>query len=87
VGQSLICGNHISRRELVLQRLSAKARNDMSLKESAEEVKAKPDFDLSFAKDHKTAFAIIHALEIIAELTKRIPQSMREGYQKFLCGK
>jgi uncharacterized protein with HEPN domain len=30
-----------------------------------------------FADDHKTSFAVIRALEVIGEATKKIPQSVR----------
>jgi uncharacterized protein with HEPN domain len=33
-----------------------------------------------FADDHKTSFAVIRALEVIGEATKKIPQSVREKY-------
>lgn len=32
----------------------------------------------AFAADEKTAFAVVRALEIIGEATKRIPQSVRD---------
>lgn len=32
----------------------------------------------AFAKDEKTAFAVVRALEIIGEATKRIPQEVRD---------
>lgn len=35
-----------------------------------------------FAADDKTVFAVICALEIIGEATKRIPQSVRDNYSK-----
>lgn len=34
----------------------------------------------AFAKDVKTVYAVVRALEIIGEATKRIPQSMRDAY-------
>ncbi len=33
-----------------------------------------------FAQDVKTVFAVIHALEIIGEATKKVPSSVRESY-------
>ncbi len=35
-----------------------------------------------FAQDAKTVFAVIHALEIIGEATKKIPPFVRENYTK-----
>lgn len=32
-----------------------------------------------FANDHKTVYAVIRALEIIGEATKRIPQTVKDG--------
>jgi len=37
------------------------------------------DFE-SFAKDHKTTFAVIRALEIIGEAARKIPKSLRSRY-------
>jgi uncharacterized protein with HEPN domain len=33
-----------------------------------------------FAQDAKTVFAVIHALEIVGEATKQIPQSVKNSY-------
>jgi uncharacterized protein with HEPN domain len=33
-----------------------------------------------FRCDAKTAYAVIHAFEIIGEATKRIPQTVKEAY-------
>ncbi|HET7038140.1 MAG TPA: DUF86 domain-containing protein [Thermomicrobiaceae bacterium] len=35
---------------------------------------------LEFTADDKTVFAVIHALEIIGEATKRLPSDLRERY-------
>jgi uncharacterized protein with HEPN domain len=35
-----------------------------------------------FAQDTRTAYAVIRALEIVGEATKRIPQSVRDGHPK-----
>jgi len=35
-----------------------------------------------FAQDAKTVFAVVHALEIIGEATKKIPPSVKERYTK-----
>ncbi len=37
------------------------------------------DFE-QFGQDSKTAFAVAHALEIIGEASKRVPQSVRHAY-------
>ena len=39
------------------------------------------DFD-QFVADEKTTFAVIRALEIIGEVTKHIPENIRNGYPK-----
>lgn len=33
-----------------------------------------------FGQDDKTAFAVLHALEIIGEATKQLPQHIRDGH-------
>ena len=33
-----------------------------------------------FCSDAKTAYAVIHALEIIGEATKRLPESVKKAY-------
>ena len=43
----------------------------------AQEFTAGMTFD-AFAKDEKTAFAVVRALEIIGEATKQIPQEVRD---------
>lgn len=35
-----------------------------------------------FSQDEKTAFAVVRALEIIGEATKKIPEEVREQYPK-----
>jgi len=77
----------------VRHRFSAKAGKNKSLKERVEEVKpnlfkvkGRPHFHLSFAKDHKSAFAVIRALEIIVEPTKRILQSVKGGARSSFGG-
>lgn len=47
--------------------------------ESAEQFTAGIDFG-DFASDRKTVFAVVHALEIIGEATKSIPDAMRQRY-------
>lgn len=39
----------------------------------------KMDFD-QFQRDEKTAYAVVRALEIIGEATKKIPQSLKKRY-------
>jgi uncharacterized protein with HEPN domain len=34
----------------------------------------------AFARDEKTAFAVVRALEIVGEAAKRIPQAVRDRY-------
>jgi uncharacterized protein with HEPN domain len=39
------------------------------------------DFDFAeFQKDDKTAFAVVRALEIVGEATKRVPQKVRDRF-------
>lgn len=47
--------------------------------ESAEQFTAGIDF-VDFASDRKTVFAVVHALEIIGEATKSIPDAMRQRH-------
>lgn len=35
---------------------------------------------MGFSRDPKTIFAVIHALEIIGEVAKRIPEDVRKKY-------
>jgi uncharacterized protein with HEPN domain len=36
--------------------------------------------DEQFSRDVKTAYAVIHALEIIGEATKRLPRQLKEAH-------
>jgi len=54
--------------------------------ESAVQFAAGMDFD-AFAADKKTTFAVIRALEIIGEATKRIPEAVRQRYPKCRGGR
>jgi uncharacterized protein with HEPN domain len=47
--------------------------------ESAELFTAGIEFD-DFVSDRKTVFAVVHALEIIGEATKSIPDAMRQRH-------
>jgi len=47
--------------------------------EKVESFTAGLDFE-SFAKDDKTTFAVIRALEIIGEAARKIPKSVRSRY-------
>lgn len=47
--------------------------------ESAEEFTAGMEYD-DFVSDRKTVFAAIHALEIIGEATKSVPDAVRQRY-------
>jgi uncharacterized protein with HEPN domain len=54
-------------------------RDILEAAEDAEQFAAGMDFD-AFAADKKTVFAVIRALEIIGEATKRIPTALRQRY-------
>jgi uncharacterized protein with HEPN domain len=54
-------------------------RDILDAAESAVQFAAGMDFD-AFATDKKTTFAVIRALEIIGEATKRIPEAVRQRY-------
>lgn len=54
-------------------------RDILDAAESAEQFTAGMDFD-AFAADKKTTFAVIRALEIVGEATKRIPDAVRQRY-------
>src|ERR671922_283012 len=54
-------------------------RDILDAVESAEQFTAGMDFD-AFVADKKTTFAVIRALEIVGEATKRIPDAFRQRY-------
>jgi uncharacterized protein with HEPN domain len=54
-------------------------RDILDAAESAVQFAAGMDFD-AFAADKKTIFAVIRALEIVGEATKRIPEAVRQRY-------
>ena len=39
----------------------------------------------SFSSDEKTVFAVTRALEVLGEVTKRIPQSFRDQHPEVPC--
>ena len=54
-------------------------RDILDAAESAVQFVAGMDFD-TFSADKKTIFAVIRALEIVGEATKRIPGTVRQSY-------
>ena len=61
-------------------------RDILDAAESAVQFTAGMDFD-AFAADKKTIFAVIRALEIVGEATKRIPEAVRQRYPKCRGGR
>ena len=54
-------------------------RDILDAAESAVQFVAGMDFD-AFTADKKTTFAVIRALEVVGEATKRIPETVRQRY-------